>query len=85
MKIQYIETDDIYGFGDILVLLKDGHPVAHHDHSDGYLELDDFSNLIKPFEINIEFESVDNPSKELIKEVKRYLIKEYGEPEEDEE
>lgn len=83
MKIQYIgntcEWDELDGFGEICVLLKDGKPISYHDYSDGALEFDYFTRALEPFDIDLEFESVD-PDKKLIKLVKEYLTEYYGEP-----
>lgn len=82
MKIQYINnTCDVEGIkvgGEIMVLLKDGKPVAHHDLFDDALNLYLLTDLFKPFGIDVEFEEI-TPSKELIKLINEYLIPIYGE------
>lgn len=83
MKIEYVgntcDIDGLTGFGEICVILKDGKPITHHDYSDGALEFDDFVSILRPFDIELDFVSVE-PDKKLLKLVKEYLIEYYGEP-----
>lgn len=87
MKIQYIgntcDVSGLGGYGEIMIMVKDGVPVAHHDYSDDALNLDYVAPLLAPFGIEVEFEQIDKPSKKLIAAVKEYLKPIYGEPSEE--
>lgn len=80
MKIQIItNTCDVEGIkveGEIMVILKDGEPIAHHDYSDGSLEVDYISNILSPFGIELEFEDI-TPDKNLVKKINQYLKNHY--------
>jgi len=86
MKIQYIgNTCDVKGLskwgGEIMLMIKDGDVVAHHDYSDDALDLDYVSPLLKPYGINVEFDPITDPSKKLLKACQDYMEKHYGLPE----
>jgi len=80
MKIEYIvntcDVDGLDEFGEILILIKDGEPVSHLDMSDGMVELEYVSDLLKPFGIDLEFESIW-PDKNLVKKLNKYLKKHF--------
>ena len=84
MKIQYInntcDVDGLSGYGEIMILLKDGIPVSHIDGSDTVIEVDSLPTLLKPFGIDLEFESIE-PTKKQVKIIKEYLKPIYGDGE----
>lgn len=82
IEIKYInntcDIDELSGFGEILVLIKDNKPVAHLDYSDTVVEVDVLPDLLKPFGLNLKFTEI-KPNKKLIAQVKDYLEEIYGE------
>lgn len=82
MKIDYIgntcDIDGINEFGEILVVFKDGKPVAHHDYSDGSLEFDHVTPLLQPFGIKLEFHNICEPDEKTTELVREYLERYYG-------
>ncbi len=78
MKIQFIQnTYDVEGIkvgGEYLIILKDGEPVHHLDGVRDCIEVEFIPDILKPFGIDLEFESID-PDEALIKKVNKYLKK----------
>lgn len=86
--IEYIgntcDIDRLNGYGEILIIVKDGEPVAHHDYSDGAMELDYIPSILEPYGILVDFKCIRKPSKELVSKVVGYLIPIYGLPPDEE-
>ena len=77
MKIQYIQnTCDIDGIkvdGEYLVLLKDGIPLSYLDLSNTVLEVIYIEDLLRPFEVDIEFEELSEISPAIKRRVNKFL------------
>ena len=81
MKIKYIPAchDKIKTEGEIDIFFNDNDEVVtHHDLSDGSLELDYFSDIMKAYGVEIEFVSIEKPTKKQIKAANKYLKEIYG-------
>lgn len=82
MKIEVVQnTCDVKGLskwgGEILLALKDGKVLTHHDYSDGALELNYITDLLKPFGVEVEFVCVE-PKGKLLKACQQYMENYYG-------
>jgi hypothetical protein len=76
MKIQYVnntcDIDGLSDFGEIMVFLKDGRIIYHHDKSDGGFDSDTIQSFLKAVGVEIEFERIE-PTEEQIDEIDVYL------------
>ena len=85
MKIQYIsntcDTDELREFGEHLIALHNDEVVYHHDHSDGFLDIEDslsaqksIAKLLKVKIDDLEFILCGEKLKSsTLKSVKQYL------------
>jgi hypothetical protein len=82
LKIEVVQnTCDVKGLskwgGEIMLVLKDGKVVHHHDYSDGMVELDYLPDIFAPFGVEVEFETVE-PKGKLLKTCQEYMENQYG-------